>query len=56
MLNLRTIEGLDISFVKDKENEINSLISGGLLIKKDNRLVPTYGGMMVLDQIILELI
>ena len=56
MLNLRTIEGLDISFARDKENEINSLISGGLLIKKDNRLIPTYEGMMVLDQIILKLI
>ena len=55
MLNLRTIEGLDISFVLNKENEIDSLISGGLLIKKDNRLIPTYQGMMVLDQIILKL-
>ena len=56
MLNLRTIEGLDISFVKDKEKEINELINSGLLIKKDNRLIPTYQGMMVLDQIILKLI
>ena len=56
MLNLRTIEGLDISFVKDKEKEIAPLISSGLLVKKDKRLIPTYQGMMVLDQIILELI
>ena len=56
MLNLRTIEGLDISFVKDKEKEINELINSGLLIKKDNRLIPTYQGMMLLDQIILKLI
>ena len=55
MLNLRTIEGLDISFVRDKENEIESLINSGLLVKKDNRLIPTYQGMMVLDQIILKL-
>ena len=55
MLNLRTIEGLDISFVKDKENEIKYLINSGLLIKKDNRLIPTHEGMMVLDQIILKL-
>ena len=55
MLNLRTIEGLDISFVLDKENEIESLINSGLLVKKDNRLIPTYQGMMVLDQIILKL-
>ena len=56
MLNLRTIEGLDISFVKYKEKEIEELISGGLLIKKGNRLIPTYQGMMVLNQIILKLI
>ena len=54
MLNLRTIEGLDISFVKDKE--IDELISSGLLRKESNRLIPTYEGMMVLDQIILKLI
>ena len=56
MLNLRTIEGLDVSFVNDKQNEINSLISSGLLVKKDNHLIPTYQGMMVLDQIILKLL
>ena len=56
MLNLRTIEGLDIDFVKDKQEEINSLISGGLLKKENNHLIPTYAGMMVLDQIILRLL
>ena len=56
MLNLRTIEGLDISFVKNKEKEINELVSSGLLTIKDNHLIPTYEGMMVLDQIILEII
>ena len=56
MLNLRTIEGLDISFVKDKEKETESLICSGLLIKKDSRLIPTYQGMMILDQIILMLL
>ena len=56
MLNLRTIEGLDVSFVKDKQEEIDSLINSGLLIRKDNRLIPTYEGMMVLDQIILKFI
>ena len=54
MLNLRTIEGLDTSFVKDKE--VDEFLSSGLLVKKDNRLIPTYEGMMVLDQIILKLI
>ena len=56
MLNLRTAEGLGVSFVKDKEKEIRELIDGGFLIKKNNRLVPTYEGMMTLDQIILKLI
>ena len=56
MLNLRTIEGLDASFVNDKEEEINPLISNGLLIKKGQKLVPTYEGMMVLDQIVLKFI
>ena len=56
MLNLRTTEGLDASFVRDKEEKINSLISSGLLIKKGQKLVPTYEGMMVLDQIVLKLI
>ena len=56
MLNLRTIEGLDISFVKGKEKEIASIINNGLLFKKEDRLVPTYEGMMVLDQILLKLI
>ena len=56
MLNLRTIEGLDVSFAIGKEKEIASMIDSGLLIKKDGRLVPTYEGMMVLDQILLKLI
>ena len=56
MLNLRTIEGLDISLVKNKENEIKELISSGFLKLENNRLIPTYEGMMILDQIILKLI
>ena len=56
MLNLRTIEGLDCSFVKNKETEIEELISSGLLVRKDNRIIPTYQGMMVLDQVILSLL
>ena len=56
MLNLRTAEGLGVSFVKDKEKEIRELIDGGFLIEKNNRLVPTYEGMMTLDQVILKLI
>ena len=56
MLNLRTIEGLDFSFVKNKEKEVAELIADGLLIKDNNCIIPTYEGMMVLDQIILALI
>ena len=56
MLNLRTIEGLDCSFVKNKEKEIEKLINNGLLLKIDNAIVPTYQGMMVLDSLILELL
>ena len=55
MLNLRTIEGLNMSFVKNKRNAIGELIKEKLLILKDDILIPTYEGMMVLDQIILKL-
>ena len=65
MLNLRTIEGLDlgifktkfgIDLLKTKEKEIASLINDGYLYLKDNKLIPTYSGMMILDTISLHLI
>ena len=56
MLNLRTIEGLDISYIKGKELVVDDLVQQGLLINENNRLVPTYEGMMILDQIILSLL
>ena len=56
MLNLRTTEGFNIEFVKDKTKEIEELICGGFLKKEGDRIIPTYGGMMTLDQIILKLI
>ena len=65
MLNLRTIEGLSLKLVKeqygvdllkDKYSEIQKCIDEGLLVLTDDTLVPTYNGMMVLDQIILKLI
>ena len=56
MLNLRTIEGLDIKYVQDKESIVNELVKEELLIKEQNKLVPTYEGMMILDQIILKLL
>ena len=56
MLNLRTNEGLDIKYVEDKKAIIEQLINDNLLIKKDHKIVPTYEGMMILDQIVLQLI
>ena len=56
MLNLRTIEGLDMSFIKGKELVVDDLVQQGLLIINENRLIPTYEGMMTLNQIILKLI
>ena len=56
MLNLRTIEGLDIKYVQDKESIVDELVKEGLITKKQNKLVPTYEGMMILDQIILKLL
>ena len=56
MLNLRTIEGLDMSFVQGKELVVDDLVQQGLLINEQNRLIPTYEGMMILDQIILSLL
>ena len=56
MLNLRTIEGLDVNFVKGKESIIEELIQRNLLVKKDDCLIPTFEGMMILDQIILKLL
>ena len=56
MLNLRTIEGLDMKYVEGKEKVVDELIKEGLIVKKQNRLIPTYEGMMILDQIILKLL
>ena len=65
MLNLRTLEGLDFKEFEDKfgfnlsktkEKEITQFVDNKLLILKDNKLIPTYEGMMVLDTIILQLI
>ena len=56
MLNLRTIEGLDLKYLKDKEAVVKDLINKGLLIKRGNKVIPTYEGMMILDQIVLQLI
>ena len=65
MLNLRTIDGLDltnlqeefaIDLFKIKKQEIETFVKEGYLIKADNKLIATYQGMMILDQIILSLL
>lgn len=65
MLNLRTLEGLDLDeykilFNKDlyieKKKEIDEFIEQKHLYIFKNHLIPTYSGMMILDQIILKLI
>ena len=65
MLNLRTKEGLDLKQFEDKfgfdlyqkkKETIDELIHNGFLIISRGKLVPTYEGMMTLDQIILKLI
>ena len=56
MLNLRTIEGLDVNYVKGKESIVEELIKRNLLVKKNDCLIPTFEGMMILDQIILKLL
>ena len=64
MLNLRTNQGIDFDkynyrfdgdFLKEHENAISRLVEQGLLVLTENRIYPTYDGMMVLDQIIMEL-
>ena len=64
MLNLRTINGINFEryhnrFQKDFYNEhketIDNLIKQGLLKMDETHIYPTYEGMMVLDQIIMEI-
>ena len=65
MLNLRTSEGLDLDAYKilfnkdlyiEKKKEIDEFIEQKYLYIDKNHLIPTYSGMMILDQIILKLI
>ena len=64
MLNLRTLEGLDLEefkkiFNKDlytyKRDIIDSYINSGHLILINNHLIPTFEGMMILDKITVDL-
>ena len=65
LTNLRTIFGLNLEkfqnefdedILKSKNKEIKELINSGLLRIENNCLIPTYDGMMLLDQILLKLI
>ena len=65
MLSLRTNEGLDlrkivreygVNLLKTKEKEIIDMTKRGLVFCKNEHLIATYEGMMILDTIILELL
>ena len=65
LTNLRTIYGLDLDLFKktfsedlleSKKNEIDELASEKLIVVEDNKIKPTYDGMMLLDKILLKLI
>lgn len=65
MLNLRTRYGLNLDKIKEiygydmfinKHNELTLLQKNGLIKIIDSNIIPTYEGMMLLDQIILKLI
>lgn len=64
MLNLRTNRGIEftdyiyrfgINFLEVHKDTISRLVEQGLLVLTKDRVYPTYDGMMVLDQIIMEL-
>ena len=64
MLNLRTNRGIEftdyiyrfgINFLEAHKDTISRLVEQGLLVLTEDRVYPTYDGMMVLDQIIMEL-
>jgi oxygen-independent coproporphyrinogen-3 oxidase len=63
MLSLRTIFGLSFveyqkrfgkDFLSIHQQSIESFINEGLLKIEDDHLIPTYEGMMILDQIIIQ--
>jgi oxygen-independent coproporphyrinogen III oxidase len=63
MLSLRTILGLSFNeyqkrfsedFLSIHQPSITSFINEGLLKIEDNHLIPTYEGMMILDQIVVQ--
>ncbi len=63
MLNLRTNKGIDVKEYNARFNEdllsneeVNKLIKDNFLSLDNNRIIATYEGMMILDQIILKII
>ena len=65
MLNLRTNRGISLTEYKEKFSEdlyevkrtqIDSFIKQGLLVLDDDKLYPTFEGMMILDSLIMDLI
>ena len=61
MLNLRTRYGLDLTKLKIdlytlKKKMIEEYISSGHLTLKDNHLIASFEGMMILDKIIIDLL
>ena len=64
MLNLRTNRGIEFAdyhfrfktdFLAEHKETISRLVNQGLLVLTEDRIYPTYDGMMVLDQLIMEL-
>ena len=65
MLNLRTNRGIIFqefeerfkeSFMDKYKDKVEKLVNEKLLVYDKNRIYPTYNGMMILDQIILDLV
>lgn len=65
MLNLRTIRGIIFQEYQDRFNEdfykkyeeiIKSLVKDNLIQIDEDRIYPTYDGMMILDQLIMKFI
>ncbi len=65
MLNLRTNSGIDLDkfqhkfnydLYKEKRDIIDKNINNNYLFINDNHLIATYEGMMILDQIIMDLV
>ncbi|MBR0439466.1 MAG: radical SAM family heme chaperone HemW [Bacilli bacterium] len=65
MLNLRTNQGISLAKYKEKfsedlyekkKSQIDSFIKRKLLVLDDDKLYPTFEGMMILDSLVLDLI